>query len=42
MSMGGVAFVLGMGVSFVRDFLKHIREDAPKAAAADFTGTPAP
>jgi hypothetical protein len=34
MSIGGIAFMLGMGVFFVRYFLTHIREDAAKAAAA--------
>lgn len=33
MSVAGIAFMLGMGVFFVRYFLKHIREDAAKAAA---------
>lgn len=33
MSVGGIAFMLGMGVFYVRYFLKHIREDAAKAAA---------
>ncbi|MBI5717422.1 MAG: DUF3149 domain-containing protein [Burkholderiales bacterium] len=34
MSIGGIAFMLGMGVFFIRYFLTHIREDAAKAAAA--------
>lgn len=34
MSMAGIAFMLGMGVFFVRYALKHIREDGDKAAAA--------
>ena len=34
MSVAGIAFMLGMGVFFVRYFLKHIREDGDKAAAA--------
>lgn len=34
MSVGGIAFMLGMGVFYVRYFLKHIRDDAAKAAAA--------
>lgn len=35
MSVAGIAFMLGMGVFFVRYFLRHIREDADRAAAAD-------
>lgn len=34
MSVAGIAFMLGMGVFFVRYFLRHIREDAEKADAA--------
>ena len=34
MSVAGIAFMLGMGVFFIRYFLKHIQEDADKAAAA--------
>jgi hypothetical protein len=34
MSVGGIAFMLGMGVFFVRYFLHHMQEDADKAAAA--------
>ncbi|MBA4341989.1 MAG: DUF3149 domain-containing protein [Methylibium sp.] len=34
MSVAGIAFMLGMGVFFVRYFLRHIREDAEAAAAA--------
>jgi uncharacterized membrane protein len=34
MSITGIAFMLGMGVFFVRYFLRHMREDAEKAAAA--------
>ena len=36
MSLAGIVFMLGMGVFFVRYFLKHMREDeiAAKAAAA--------
>jgi Protein of unknown function (DUF3149) len=31
MSIGGIAFMLGMGVFFLRYFLKHIKEDAAQA-----------
>ncbi len=34
MSIGGIVFMLGMGVFYLRYFLKHIREDAAAAAAA--------
>jgi hypothetical protein len=34
MSVAGIAFMLGMGVFFVRYFLRHMREDAETAAAA--------
>ena len=34
MSIGGIVFMLGMGVFFVRYFLKHIKEDAARAAAS--------
>jgi len=34
MSITGIAFMLGMGVFFVRYFLRHMQEDAEKAAAA--------
>ncbi len=34
MSVAGIAFMLGMGVFFVRYFLRHMREDGEKAAAA--------
>lgn len=34
MSFGGIAFMLGMGVFFVRYFLRHMREDAMKATGA--------
>lgn len=34
MSIGGIAFMIGMGVFFVRYFLRHIREDGERAAAA--------
>jgi len=32
MSALGIAFMLGMGVFFVRYFLKHIQEDSERAA----------
>lgn len=31
MSIGGIAFMLGMGVFFVRYFLRHIQQDAERA-----------
>jgi hypothetical protein len=31
MSIGGIVFMLGMGVFFVRYFMKHIAEDAERA-----------
>lgn len=34
MSVAGIAFMLGMAVFFVRYFLRHMKEDADKAAAA--------
>lgn len=34
MSAAGIAFMLGMGVFFVRYFLKHIKEDAERAERA--------
>jgi Protein of unknown function (DUF3149) len=34
MSVGGIAFMLGMGVFFLRYFARHIKEDAARAAAA--------
>jgi hypothetical protein len=34
MSVAGLAFMLGMGVFFVRYFLRHMQEDSEKAAAA--------
>ncbi len=34
MSVTGIAFMLGMGVFFVRYFLRHMKEDAQKAEAA--------
>jgi hypothetical protein len=33
MSVAGIAFMLGMGVFFIRYFLKHIEEDAVRANA---------
>jgi hypothetical protein len=35
MSVAGIAFMLGMGVFFVRYFLRHMQEDAKNAAAAN-------
>ncbi|WP_428424898.1 DUF3149 domain-containing protein [Methylibium sp.] len=32
MSLAGITFMLGMGVFFIRYFLKHIREDSEAAA----------
>jgi hypothetical protein len=32
MSAGGIVFMLGMGVFFLRYFFKHIREDGERAA----------
>jgi Protein of unknown function (DUF3149) len=32
MSAVGIAFMLGMGVFFIRYFLKHMREDGERAA----------
>jgi len=34
MSLGGIVFMLGMGVFYVRYFLRHMREDALEAAKA--------
>jgi hypothetical protein len=34
MSIGGIAFMLGMGVFFVRYFLRHMHEDAERARVA--------
>ena len=34
MSLAGIVFMLGMGVFYVRYFLKHMRDDAAAAAAA--------
>ena len=32
MSIGGITFMLGMAVFFVRYFMSHIRQDAERAA----------
>lgn len=32
-SAAGLAFMLGMGVFYIRYFLKHMREDGERAAA---------
>jgi hypothetical protein len=32
MSAAGIAFMLGMGVFFIRYFMKHMREDGERAA----------
>jgi hypothetical protein len=32
MSIGVIVFMLGMGVFFIRYFLRHIREDTARAA----------
>lgn len=34
MSVAGIAFMIGMGVFFVRYFLRHIQEDSDRAAKA--------
>ena len=34
MSIGGIVFMLGMGVFYVRYFMKHMKEDGDAAAAA--------
>ena len=34
MSIGGIIFMLGMGVFYVRYFMKHMKEDGDAAAAA--------
>jgi Protein of unknown function (DUF3149) len=31
MSVAGLAFMLGMGVFFIRYFLRHIKEDSERA-----------
>jgi len=33
MSLGVIVFMLGMGVFFVRYFLRHMRQDAERAEA---------
>jgi hypothetical protein len=32
MSIGGIVFMLGMGVFYIRYFLRHMAEDARRAA----------
>jgi len=32
MTVAGLSFMLGMGVFFIRYFLKHMREDGERAA----------
>ena len=34
MSIGGITFMLGMGVFFIRYFLRHMREDEAAARKA--------
>jgi hypothetical protein len=34
MSAGGIAFTLGMGVFYIRYFLKHMRDDEARARSA--------
>ena len=34
MSIGGIAFMLGMGVFFIRYFLSHMQQDAERARLA--------
>ncbi len=34
MSAAGITFMLGMGVFFVRYFLRHMRDDAERAGPA--------
>jgi hypothetical protein len=34
LSMGGILFMLGMGVFYLRFFLRHMHEDEAKARAA--------
>jgi len=38
MSVVGIAFMLGMGVFFVRYFFKHMREDGEAAARLEASG----
>ncbi len=40
MSISGIAFMLGMGVFFLRYFQRHIREDTAAAARAAAVRTP--
>mgnify|MGYP003476555904 CR=1 FL=1 len=42
MSIGGIAFMLGMAVFFVRYFLSHMRQDAERAASSAKGDTMAP
>jgi hypothetical protein len=35
MSVAGIAFMLGMGVFFVRYFFKHMKEDGERAQRAN-------
>ncbi len=42
MSLAGIVFMLGMGVFYVRFFLRHMHEDAAKAEAAARAGRPQP
>jgi Protein of unknown function (DUF3149) len=37
MSIGGIAFMLGMAVFFIRYFLRHIQEDTERAERAQRT-----
>jgi len=37
MSLAGIVFMLGMAVFFVRYFLKHMKEDEAREAAASRT-----
>jgi hypothetical protein len=39
MSAIGLAFMLGMGVFYVRFFLRHMHEDEQRARAGTGTGT---
>jgi arginine exporter protein ArgO len=34
MSIGGIVFMLGMGVFFIRYFMRHIQEDTERAQQA--------
>ncbi len=40
MSIAGIVFMLGMGVFFLRYFLRHIRDDAAAAARAETARAP--